>query len=56
MAAPEAPEESSGIYLWQDIISERSGRDWWLQIADALDNVAYMVVVATPECVHRQVF
>ncbi len=34
--------------FWQDIISERSGRDWWLQITDALDHVAYVVLVATP--------
>lgn len=42
--------EKEHIGLWQDVISERAGRDWWLQITEALDNVAYMVVVATPEC------
>ena len=43
--------EDEHISLWQDLISERSGRDWWLQITEALDNVAYMIVVATPDCV-----
>ena len=38
------------IPLWQDIISERAGRDWWQQITHALDHVACMVVVATPHC------
>ena len=42
-------KEHPDIHLWQDIVSERSGRDWWLQITDALDHVAYMVMVATAE-------
>src|SRR5664279_4410209 len=42
-------KEHPDIPLWQDIISERAGKDWWLQITDALDHVAHMVVVATPE-------
>ena len=42
-------KEHPEIKLWQDVISERAGKDWWLQITDALDHVAYMVVVATPE-------
>jgi len=37
------------IILWQDVISERGGRDWWLQITEALDNVGYMVLVLTPD-------
>ena len=47
-------KEHPDIPLWQDIISERAGRDWWLQITDALDHVAYMVMLATPDCLHRQ--
>jgi hypothetical protein len=48
-------KEHPDINLWQDIIGERSGRDWWLQITDALDHVAYMVMVATPEALNSDV-
>jgi WD40 repeat protein len=41
-------KEHPDITLWHDIVSERAGRDWWLQITQALDHVAYMVLVATP--------
>jgi len=40
--------EHPDITLWHDIVSERSGRDWWLQITEALDHVEYVVMVATP--------
>jgi hypothetical protein len=39
----------SEIALWQDVISERGGSDWWLQITQALDQVEYMVLVLTPD-------
>lgn len=47
-------EEHPDIDLWQDIISERAGRDWWLQITDALNHIAYMVVVATPDATRSE--
>jgi WD40 repeat protein len=40
--------EHPEITLWQDVISERAGRDWWLQITEALDHVEFMVLVMTP--------
>jgi len=42
-------KEHPEIKLWQDVISERAGRDWWLQITEALDHVEYMVLVLTPD-------
>lgn len=42
-------DEHPEITLWQDVIGLHSGKDWWLQITEALDHVAYMVLVATPE-------
>ena len=42
-------KEHPEIKLWQDIISERAGKDWWLQITEALNSVSYMVLVATPD-------
>ena len=42
------------IKLWQDIISERAGKDWWQQITEALNNVAYMVLVATPDAMQSE--
>jgi hypothetical protein len=36
------------IPLWQDRVSLEGGRDWWLQIVEALDQVEFMVLVMTP--------
>jgi TIR domain len=41
--------EREGIPLWQDRIGMEGGRDWWLQIAEALNKVEYMVLVMTPD-------
>ncbi len=46
--------EHPEIILWQDVISERGGRDWWLQITEALDQVEYMVLVLTPDAVKSE--
>ena len=45
-------KERPEIILWQDVISERGGRDWWLQITEALDHVACMVLVLTPDAMN----
>src|SRR5947209_19916845 len=42
-------KEHPEIILWQDVISERGGRDWWQQITEALDQVEYMVLILTPD-------
>src|SRR5437016_12785820 len=47
-------KEHPEIILWQDVISERGGRDWWLQITEALDQVEYMVLVLTPDAVKSE--
>jgi WD40 repeat protein len=39
---------AQGILLWQDLVALEGGRDWWLQITDALDNVEFMALVITP--------
>jgi len=39
--------EKLGLSLWQDIISLEGGRDFWLQITEALDHVEFMVLVRT---------
>ncbi|MGO9270054.1 MAG: toll/interleukin-1 receptor domain-containing protein [Terriglobia bacterium] len=41
--------EHPKITLWQDVISERAGHDWWLQITEALDHVETMVLVLRDE-------
>jgi len=38
-----------GIPLWRDRESMEGGRDWWLQIMEALDQVEFMALVITPE-------
>ena len=40
--------EAEGIPLWQDRIGMEGGRDWWLQITEALDRVEFMTLVITP--------
>lgn len=40
--------EREGIPLWQDRVGLEGGRDWWLQITEALNKVEYMVLVMTP--------
>lgn len=41
----EAPLSAQKV--WQDRQREEGGRDWWLQIKDALDHVEFMVLVMT---------
>jgi hypothetical protein len=36
------------IPLWQDRVRLEGGKDWWLQIAEALDVVEFLVLVMTP--------
>src|SRR6185295_7127291 len=40
--------EREGIPLWQDRVGLEGGRDWWLQITEALDQVEFMALVITP--------
>src|SRR5690242_2488227 len=40
--------EGEHISLWQDRVSMEGGRDWWLQIVEALNHVEFMVLVMTP--------
>src|SRR5690349_24827272 len=40
--------EKEGISPWQDRTGMEGGRDWWLQITEALDRVEFMALVITP--------
>jgi hypothetical protein len=40
--------ESEGIPLWQDRVGMEGGRDWWLQITEAIESVEFMVLVMIP--------
>jgi hypothetical protein len=40
--------EAEEIPLWQDRVGMEGGRDWWLQITAALDQVEFMALVITP--------
>jgi WD40 repeat protein len=40
--------EVEGISLWQDRVGMEGGRDWWLQIIEALNHIEFMVLVMTP--------
>ena len=47
--------EKQNIRLWQDRLGMEGGRDWWLQIAEALDNVAFMALVVTPNALKSDI-
>lgn len=40
--------QTEGIPLWRDLDRLEGGRDWWLQIESALNEVEFMVLVMTP--------
>jgi WD40 repeat protein len=40
--------EGEEVPLWQDRVGMEGGRDWWLQITEALDQVEFMALVITP--------
>jgi hypothetical protein len=40
--------EGAQVSLWQDRVGMEGGRDWWLQITEALDRVEFMALVITP--------
>src|SRR5438876_5474696 len=40
--------EAEDIPIWQDRTGMEGGRDWWLQIVEALNHVEFMVLVMTP--------
>ena len=47
--------EKQNIRLWQARVGMEGGRDWWLQISEALDNVAFMTLVATPNALKSEI-
>jgi len=46
--------QAKGIPLWQDVIAMEGGRDWWLQITDALNHVQFMALVITPNALKSE--
>jgi hypothetical protein len=47
--------EKQSIKLWQDRVGMEGGRDWWLQITEALDNVAFMALVVTENALKSEI-
>ncbi len=47
--------EKQNIKLWQDRVGLEGGRDWWLQITEALDNIAFMALVVTPNALRSEI-
>ena len=47
--------EKQQIKLWQDLVALEGGRDWWLQITEALDNVQFMALVVTPNALKSEI-
>jgi len=46
--------EAEHISLWQDRVGMEGGRDWWLQITEALDRVEFMALVITPNALNSE--
>ncbi len=46
--------QAEQIPLWQDRIGLEGGKDWWLQITEALDVVEFMVLVMTPAAMRSE--
>jgi hypothetical protein len=47
--------EAENISFWQDRVGMEGGRDWWLQIVEALDKVEFMVLVMTPKALESPI-
>ncbi|HKY45572.1 MAG TPA: toll/interleukin-1 receptor domain-containing protein [Pyrinomonadaceae bacterium] len=47
--------EALGISVWQDRARMVDGRNWWLQITEALDQVEFMALVITPNALKSEV-
>ncbi len=47
--------EAEKISLWQDRVGMEGGRDWWLQITEALDHVVFMALVVTPNALKSDI-
>ena len=43
-----------GIEPWQDVLAMEGGKDWWLQITDALNHVEYMALVLSPNALRSE--
>ncbi len=47
--------KAEGIEPWRDRDAMEGGRDWWLQITDALDHVQFMALVVTPNALKSDI-
>ena len=46
--------EHPDIYVWQDRNEMRGGAGWWQQIEQALDEVAFLIIVITPAAINSE--
>jgi WD40 repeat protein len=47
--------EKEGSSVWQDVTDMEGGRDWWLQITQAIDHVEYLVLLLTEEALRSSI-
>jgi hypothetical protein len=47
--------KAEGIEPWRDRDALEGGRDWWLQITEALDHVRFMARVVTPNALKSDI-
>jgi hypothetical protein len=46
--------KEKGVPVWRDLVGMEGGRDWWLQITEALDHVEFVVLAMTPAVLHSE--
>lgn len=47
--------EAQNIPQWQDRVGMEGGKDWWLQIVEALNKVEFMVLIMTPKAMESDI-
>ncbi len=47
--------EEENLKLWYDLADMEGGRDWWRQIAEAIDQVEHLVLIMTPNALTSEI-
>jgi hypothetical protein len=47
--------EAQGFSLWQDLTDVDPGGNWWLQIAELIPTLEYLILVVTPKGLQSEV-
>ena len=48
-------QDEHGFPLWQDLADLEGGKDWWLQITEAIDHIEFLALVMTSAALELRV-